>query len=104
MRRCSSDIYGGHNIHAWPKLVILVFSRIKDNFYRNALNDFYVITRCIFRREQAEERTGGSGNAVYMTLKCLPARIHMDVGFLANFHLPQLRLFEISGDPDFIQG
>src|SRR5580692_7883426 len=100
---CSSDVYVGHDIHARPKLVILIFSRFEDNFDRNALDDFYIIAGGIFRRKQAEERPGGAGNAVHVSLESPAARIDVNIGFLPDFHVPQFRLFEIGGDPDIVQ-
>jgi hypothetical protein len=48
-------------------------------------------------------RAGCAGNTVYMALQGFTGRINMDFRALSNSHAPQLSLFEIGGDPDFIE-
>ncbi len=40
---------------------------------------------------------------IHVSLKCQPAGIHVDIRSLSDFHLFQLRLFEIGRDPNIIQ-
>src|SRR5881296_3697732 len=62
--RCSPQIHLRHDVHARSELKIIVLSRLEDDFYRDPLDDFDVIPGRIFRRKQAEKRTGRSGDAV----------------------------------------
>ena len=83
--------------------MITVFALIENNFYRDPLYDFHIVAGSILRRKQTEERAGCARNAVYMTLQGFAGRINMDFRPLSNSHAPQLGLFEIGGDPHFIE-
>ena len=67
------------------------------------MDDFYVVAGGILGRKQTEERAGRAGDAVHMAFQSLAGRIHMDFGSLADSHVSELRLFEIGGDPHFIE-
>ena len=84
--------------------MIAIFSLLKNYFDRNSLHDFHVIAGGIFGWKQTERRAGCARDAVHVTVQASPSGINMDFGFLPNSHAPELRLFEIGGDPDFIQG
>src|SRR5579864_88397 len=97
------EIYVRHHVHAGSKASIPVLARLEKNLYRDALDNFHVVSGCILRREQAEQRTGGAGNAVNMTVQSAPTRINVNIGFLSNLHVLELRFLKISGDPDLIK-
>src|SRR5207247_6655084 len=101
--RCSPQIHLGDDVHARPELKITVLSRVKDDFYRNPLHDFDVVARGIFRRKQAEKRTGRSGDAVDVAFVAPSIGIGIKNHRLARSDVPKLRLFEISGDPDVLE-
>ena len=98
----------GHNIrydvHTWPQLMVpVVLLRLEDDLYWNPLHDLDVVPCGIFRRKQAEQRPGGSGNAVHMTLESSAAGIHVNLCLLPHSHVLKLGLFEVGGDPHFLE-
>jgi hypothetical protein len=84
--------------------MIAIFSLLENYFDWDSLHDFHVIAGSIFGWKQTERRAGGARDAVHVTVQGSPSGINVDFGFLPNSHAPQLGLFEIGGDPDFIQG
>src|SRR5271170_703728 len=98
------EVHVRHHIHARSKPTILVLPGIENDLYRDPLHNLHVIPRSILRRKQTEYRTGCPRDAVHMAFQSASARIHMDFRFLSNLHVPELGLFEIGGDPDFIEG
>jgi hypothetical protein len=96
-------VYVRDHIHARSKLTITIFSRLKNDLYRNSLNNFYVIAGGIFGRKQTESRARRSRDAVHVAFEFSATRIHMDFCPLPNLHVPKLRLFKIRGYPDFIE-
>src|SRR5207249_7208958 len=101
--RCSPQIHLGDDVHARPELKITVLSRLKDDFYADPLLDFDVIAGRIFRRKQAEKRTGRSRDAVDVAFVAPSIGIGIKNHRLAGPDVPKLRLFEISGDPHVLK-
>ena len=83
--------------------MIVVLSRIKHDLHRNALHDFHVVAGGIFRRQQAEARAAGAGDAFDLAVVAASVRVHIDRDALPDLHLPQLRFFEVGGDPDVVK-
>ena len=100
----SSQVHFRFDIHPRPKLVVLIFARLQNNLYRYPLNDFHVVTGCIFGRQQAEEGARCSRNAIDMTAVRAAVRVEVNLCFLAHAHVFELGLFEIRGDPHLIEG
>ena len=98
------EVHVGHDVHAGAQPPIVILAGIEIDLHRNALHDFHVVSGSVLRRKQAEARAGGAGDAVNMAFQSLASRIYVDVRFLPNLHVPELILFEIGGDPDFIEG
>src|SRR5262249_47533758 len=101
--RCSPQIHLRDDVHARSELKITVLSRLKDDFYRDPLDDFDVIARSIFRRKQTEKRTGRSGDAVDVAFVAPSIGIRVKNHRLTGPDVPKLRLFEISGDPHVLK-
>ena len=93
----------GHDVHAGPKLTIAIFSRIENDFYRNPLNNFHVIASGVFRWKQTEEWARCSRNAVHVSFQSPASGIDVNFRFLTHTHVLKLRLFEIGGDPHFVE-
>src|SRR5271167_3207102 len=79
-------------------------NRIENDFYRDALHHFHVIARGVFRRQKAQDRSGGTGNGIEVARKRFAVGVHFDVRLLTGLHVLELRFFEIRGHPDIVQG
>src|SRR5262245_46683127 len=101
--RCSPQIHLRHDVDARSELKITVLSWLKDDFYRDSLNDFDVIARGIFGRKQAEKRTGRSGDAVDVASVATPIGIGIKNHTLTGPDVSKLRLVEISSDPHVLE-
>src|SRR5262249_10244276 len=99
----SSQIHLRFDIHPRTKLAVLIFARFKNDFDGDALNDLYVVACGIFRGQKTEERASGARYAVDMTCVRAAAGVDLDVNFLSGGHVAELGLFEIGGNPDFIE-
>src|ERR1700684_2520512 len=99
----SSQINLGLDVHPRTKLMVAVFALFQHDLDRDALNDFYVVASRVFRREQAEDRAGGTGNAVNVTFVSSVVGIARDLDFVRWPHVLQLRFFEDRGDPHLIE-
>src|SRR6266850_3596100 len=102
-RHHSSDIHFGHDVHAGPELEVVVLSRVDRDLHRNPLDDLDVIAGGIFGRKQTEKRTGRSGNTVHAALVGSIVGIDKELDALPRPHRHELSLFEVCGDPDFLQ-
>ena len=79
------------------------FAGIESDFDRNALNHFHIISSGIFRRQQASDRTACSSNALHVTLISFAVRVNINVGGLADLHVPQLCFLEVRRDPNVVK-
>ncbi len=85
------------------KLVIAVLSWIENDLYRDALHHFHVISRGVFRRQQAGARAAGAGNAVHVASVGAAVGVHLNFRGLSRAHVFQLSFFVIGSDPDFVE-
>src|ERR1043166_987287 len=83
-------------------LGILIF--IEPNAHGESLDNFHVVPGRIFRREQAEKRTGGARQALHFALIVASESVDADRDGLAGSHPFELRLFEVCRNPDIVQG
>src|ERR1700677_2284134 len=83
----SSQVNLGLDVHPRTKLVIPVFALFQHDLDRDALNDFYVVAGRVFRRQQAEDRTGGTGNTVNVAFVSAVVEIAGDLHFLRWPHV-----------------
>src|SRR2546425_10052917 len=93
-----------HHRHAGPKLMCGIFSLIKNQLDGNSLNDLDVIPGGVLGRQQTElcacrRRYAVDVDFVYPSAIC----IDRYGSRLSRMHLGQLRLLEISSDPDIFQ-
>ena len=79
-----------------------VLARLEPDSHGQTLYDFHVITGCIFRRKQAEPRSSGAAQRINVAAVAAPGCIGADGYRLSRLHFLQLRLFEISRDPEVI--
>src|SRR5262249_15657728 len=97
------DFHVGYDRHSWTQQVILVLVRIEEDAYGNSLHNLHVVTGCIFGREQTETGAAGSANGLHCALVLASTDgVNFDFHRLSRFHVLQLRLFEVCGDPDII--
>ena len=64
--------------------MIVVRARIEHDLDRDALHYFHVISRGVFRRQQAEAGAAGSGNAVDLAVVGSAIGVDFDGDALAN--------------------
>src|ERR1700685_861323 len=102
-RNSLTDPDFGFHRHAGAEFVVFISSRLEHNLDRNALHHFHVVASGIFGRQQAEAGAAGAGDAIDFTLVIASGRIYFDVDFLTDFHLTQLRLFKVGGNPDVFE-
>src|ERR1700722_7879674 len=77
---------------------------IKDDLYRNTLDDLHVIACCIFGRKQTESSSTAGLNAIDAPAEFLtPQRVHFDLDWLAGSHLSDLIFLEVGADPDLLR-
>src|SRR5580698_8610436 len=101
--RSSSQIHLRFHIHPRPKLMITILARFENNLHGHALNDFYVVSRGILRRQKTKQRSGGPRDAIDMPVVGAAVRVKLDLGFLAHPHVLQLSFFEVRRNPDLVQ-
>ena len=75
----------GLDRHAGTQLVILVCTGFEDDLHRNALHDFHVVAGGVFRRQQAEARAAGAGDAVDLAVVGSAVGVDVDGDALAGF-------------------
>ena len=83
--------------------MIVVLARIEDDLHRNALHDFHIVASRILRRQQAEARAAGAGDAIHFAVVFSAVGVDFNRDALADLHFAELRLFEIRGDPDVVE-
>src|SRR6266481_3630655 len=93
----------GYHRHACAQSMVRVLVILKDDLYRNPLDDLDIITSCVLRRQEAESRSTGAANAVHVSLVFAVERVHVDAGFLSYTHFSQLRLLKVRRYPDVVQ-
>ncbi len=87
-----------------PQQVLGVLALLEHDLHRHALHDFDVVAGRVFRRQQAEARAGGGGDAVHVPLEL--AAPYASTSIVARWpgsHVAQLRLLEIGRDPDVVE-
>ena len=92
----STDIPG-------PQHVLFGFSRIENDLHRNTLHNFHIIAGGVFRRQQAEQRAAGPGNAFHLAFIFFAVGVDRNGDALSRPHFAQLVLFEIGRDPDVVK-
>src|SRR5262249_26129965 len=103
-RRWSSEQHFGLDIDTWPELPIAILSGRDDDLGGEPLPGPDVISRGIFWRKETEQRTGGPGDAVDMTVVGSTVRIDVHLNCLPRTDVSKLRLLEIGGNPDLVEG
>ena len=82
--------------------MVTIFAWLENDLDRNTLDDFYVVTSRVFRRQQAEDGSRSPRNAVHMTAVGAAVRVQGSLPS-GRAHVPELRFFEVRGDPHLIQ-
>ena len=78
-----------------------VGSRVEDDFYRYALDDFDKIAGGIFRRQKTEDRTGSGLQTIHAAFEFHPRiSVDLDINRLPYPHFIYLGFLEIRDDPD----
>src|SRR5579864_3579206 len=93
----------GFDRHPGAQQVIFVFSRIEDDFYRDSLHNFYIVSSGILGRKQAEAGAAGAGDAIDLAIIFSAVRVNLNGDQLTYSHIAKLRLFEVGGYPNVIQ-
>ena len=75
--------------------MILVLARIEHDLHGNALHHLHVIAGGVFRRQQAEARAAGAGDAIHVPFDIRGEGVHGDGHALARPHVFELRFLEI---------
>ena len=84
--------------------MLRVLTFIEINPHRHSLHNLDVISRGVFGRQQAEPLTSRRGDTLDVAVVFPPAiSINGYDGVLAHAHFLQLRLLEISRDPDIFK-
>src|ERR1035437_5982351 len=100
----STDLHPRFNGHPGPQKALRIFIRVEANSNREPLHDFDIVSRRVFRREQAEKSAGGAGHVFEVAIKVMIESVDVNANGFTGLQSPQLRLFEIGGDPDVVQG
>src|ERR1700730_6004646 len=77
---------------------------VKIDSHWDPLHNLHVISGRVLWRQQAEYRTGATTEVGYMRFPRSPIGINLDVYRLPRPHVFKLRLFEVGGHPDVIEG
>src|SRR5271156_1423630 len=93
----------GIYIHARPQHGFFLWNGIEDDFHGNALHHLHVVSRGVFRREQAQHRASGSGDGIDMAAKHAAVGIDTDLRLLPRLQVAQLRFLKVRGDPHILQ-
>src|ERR1700745_2698974 len=75
-----------HHVHSRSQNRLLWGNWIENDFYRHALDNLYVISRGVFRRQQTQHRAGRSSDRINMTRKSLAVSGHRHFDLLARLH------------------
>src|SRR6266851_2086237 len=75
---------------------------IEPNSHGEPLHDFHVVSGRVLWRKQTEKRTGRAWKTLYFPLVVPSESVDANCHKLARPHPFELRLFEVSGDPDVV--
>src|ERR1700675_860698 len=89
--------------HSRAQPMVRVLARVEANPHRQSLYDLDVVAGGVFWRQQAVELARRAGNSLDVAVVVAPCSIDVNLDGLAATHLTQLRLAEISGDPDIVE-
>src|SRR5262245_44064123 len=92
-----------HDTHPRSKPMIAVRARLEHDLHGNTLHYLHVVAGGVLGRQQTEERTGGTCDAVHMSVVCASAGINGESNPLTVFHVLELGLFEVGGDPYLLE-
>src|SRR6202034_1218176 len=67
--------FGFHG-HSQPQRKVFVLSRLQDNFYRYALNDFDIVTGGVLGRQQAQACATGIGKTIDVSVVASAVSVH----------------------------
>src|ERR1700735_1509293 len=82
------------------RVELLSYSTVKINPHRHALHNLYVVSSCVFRGQEAEDRSCTSANVGDVRLPAAAISIQLDFDSLPRAHVGELGLLEVRGDPD----
>src|ERR1700675_4829205 len=88
-----------HHRHPRTQLMPLVLARLEHDLHRYALHNFDVVAGSVFGWQQAEARSTSAGDRIDMPFVGLASRIDRDLSRQPRLHLLELRLFEVSRNP-----
>src|SRR5437899_5781635 len=77
---------------------------IETNPHWKPLNYFDKVAAGIFRRQKAEQRTGGAWEILDRPAVVATERINMNVHRLTRAHVFELSFLEVRRHPDFVKG
>src|SRR5690349_5066546 len=104
--RVSADISAdpdlGLDRHSRTQAVQSGLILIESDAHREALHHLHVIPAGVFRRQQAGDGSGGSGEAFDVAAEILTVGIDANGDLLAGMNPAQLRFFEIRRDPHIV--
>jgi len=69
------DLHAGHDRHSGPQKVFVILSLLKKNLHGKPLHNFDVVSRGVFRGQQAESGSACPGDVEDVTVIGPPVRI-----------------------------
>src|SRR5579862_4673522 len=99
----STHVDRGLDRHSRPQQVLFVLILIEPDSHGESLHYLDVVSGGVLGREQAEQRTGGAGKALDLSLVVSSESVYSDRYGFTRAHVSELRFFEVCGDPDVVQ-
>src|SRR5580704_10843817 len=99
----STHVDCGLDRHSRPQQVLFVLILIEPDSHGESLHYLDVVSGSVLGREQAEQRTGGAGKALNLSLVVTSESVDPDRYGFTRAHMSELRFFEVCGDPDVVQ-
>src|SRR5258708_12094592 len=84
--------------------MLRVLIAIEANPHREPLNDFDKVAAGVFRRQEAEQRSGGAREVLDRSSVVATERINMNVHRLARAHVFEMGFLEVRRHPDIVNG
>src|SRR5258708_7679531 len=91
------------HVHSWPQHRFLLRGRIQHDLHRYPLHHLHVISRRVFRRQQAKHGSRRPGNRIHAPADCPSFRTPLPFCSLPALLVPQLLLFEFPRPPPVLQ-
>jgi hypothetical protein len=85
-------------------LVFLILTGINANPRGKSLHNLDVVAAGVFRREETEERPRRAGHVLYRAVESSAKAVYVEVDGFTGAHAAELRLLEVRGDPDVVDG